>query len=96
MSQHHEKPVIRLKREELMKAAIDQGLEKDGQLAQNLGVSTTYLWTVKLPPDHPRYQAPGNKFIAAVLQEFDSPFDRFFFLEKSDTSSQLKEGETCQ
>ena len=84
---HHEKPVIRLKREELMKAAIDQGLEKDSLLAQKLGISKSLLWYLKLPEDHPRYQAPGNKFIAAVLQEFKASFDQFFFLDQSDTSS---------
>lgn len=75
------KPIIRLKREEFMKAAIDHNLENETQLAAKLGVSTTQLWSVKLPIDNPRNQPPGSKFIAAVLMLFNEPFEKFFFLE---------------
>lgn len=88
-----EHPVIRLNVKEFMKTAIDLNLRNDTQIAAKIGVSVTQLWRVKLPPDHPHYNAPGPVFIAKVLNTFGGPFEKFFFLEETDTSSYQKEKE---
>jgi hypothetical protein len=76
-----QKPTIRLKPKELMKAAIDMGIGSDTALAATIGVSATQLWRSKLPTDDPRHNAPGATFIAGVLTAFDGTFEQFFFLE---------------
>ena len=75
------KKIIRLKVKELMKAQIDKDLSSDAELAIKLGVSTSQVWRVKLPPEDERYNTPGNQFIAGVMSTFDGPFERFFYLD---------------
>lgn len=83
-----EKAAIRLNESELRKAAIDHNLETNAQIAEAIGVSTSQLWRATLNPEDSRYNAPGQSFIAGVLKAFGEPFERFFFLGESDTSSQ--------
>jgi hypothetical protein len=75
------KAAIRLNEKELRKAAIDKDLETNAQIAEAIGVSVSQLWRSSLPIDDPRYNAPGQTFIAGVLKAFGEPFERFFFLE---------------
>ena len=75
------KKIIRLKVKELMKAQIDKDLFSDAELAIKLGVSTSQVWRVKLPPEDERCNTPGNRFIAGVMSTFDGPFERFFYLD---------------
>lgn len=86
-------PIIRLKTNELMKAAIDLKLKNDTQLAAMLGISVTQLWRVKLQPSNPQYNAPGATFIAGVLNTFKEPFEKFFFLDESVARSRCKKKE---
>lgn len=86
-SQNLKNPTIRLNVNEFLKTAIDQDLRGETQLAAKIGVSGTQLWRVKLPPDNPHYNVPGPAFIAGVLNAFGGPFEKYFFLEESDTSS---------
>ncbi|MEH7157499.1 hypothetical protein [Neobacillus drentensis] len=76
------KAAIRLNEKELRKAAIDKDLETNAQIAEAIGVSVSQLWRSSLPIDDPRYNAPGQTFIAGVLKAFGEPFERFFFLEE--------------
>lgn len=76
------KYVIRLNTKEFIKAAIEQDIDSDTQLAAKLGVSVTQVWRAKLPKDDPRHNTPGPAFIAGVLSAFGGPFERFFFLDK--------------
>lgn len=76
------KYVIRLNVKEFMKAAIENNLENDTQIAAKIGVSVTQVWRAKLPVDDPRYNAPGTQFIAGVLSAFGGPFEKFFFLDE--------------
>nr|WP_276532168.1 hypothetical protein [Heyndrickxia oleronia] len=85
------KAAIRLKENELKKAAIDHNLNTNAQIAGAIGVSPSQLWRASLPPDNPRYNSPGPAFIAGVLKAFGEPFERFFFLVESDTSTQRNE-----
>jgi hypothetical protein len=80
-----EKHAIRLNKNEFKKAAIDHNLENNTQIAKAIGVSVTQIWRASLSPENPRYNAPGPAFIAGVLKAFGEPFERFFFLEESDT-----------
>jgi hypothetical protein len=81
------KHIIRLNIKEIKKAAIDKNINNDTQLAAIIGVSVTQLWRAKLPADDPRFNSPGPVFIAGVLAAFGEPFEKFFFLEESDTSA---------
>lgn len=72
---------IRLNIKELRKAAIDRNLETNAQIAEAIGVSASTLWRSMLPVDDPRYNAPGQSFIAGVIAAFGEPFERFFFLD---------------
>ena len=77
------KGVIRLNEKELRKAALDCNLNTNIEIANKIGVSITQLWKTTLPPEDPRYNSPGASFIAGVLEAFDGPFERFFFLDQS-------------
>lgn len=81
------KAAIRLNEKELRKAAIDMNLETNAQIAEAIGVSVPQLWRATLPVDDPRYNAPGQSFIAGVLKAFGEPFERFFFLGDDVTRS---------
>lgn len=85
-----ERAAIRLNESELKKAAIDHNLETNAQIAEAIGVSTSQLWRATLNPEDPRYNAPGQSFIAGVLKAFGEPFERFFFLGEGDTRTQRK------
>lgn len=85
-----ETAVIRVKRKELKKAAIDHNLKTNRDIAMKIGVSETQLWRALLPVDHPQYTTPSKAFIAGVLLAFEEPFDKFFFLDKSDASTHQK------
>ena len=85
-----EKVAIRVNETELRKAALDHNLETNGQIAEAIGVSPSQLWRATLNPSDPRYNAPGQAFIAGVLKAFGEPFERFFFLGEGDTRSQRK------
>lgn len=85
-----QKAAIRLNENELRKAAIDYNLETNAQIAEAIGVSSAQLWRATLDPTDPRYNAPGQSFIAGVLKAFGEPFERFFFLGESDTHSYRK------
>ncbi len=76
------KYTVRLKVDELMKAANDKNLMTDTELAAAIGVSTTQIWRAKLPINHPKHNSPGTAFIAGVLAVFGGSFDRFFFLDE--------------
>jgi hypothetical protein len=86
-----EKATIRLNEKELRKAAIDNNLETNAQIAQAIGVSQSQLWRSTLPVDDPRYNAPGQSFIAGVIAAFGEPFERFFFLGDIVTNATKKE-----
>ena len=75
------KAAIRLNEKELKKAAIDCDLKTNAQIAEAIGVTSSQLWRCTLPADDPRYNSPGQAFIAGVLKAFGEPFERFFFLE---------------
>lgn len=77
----NKKAAIRLNENELRAAAAMQGLKRDNQIAKAIGVSVSQLWRASLPVEDPRYNAPGQNFIAGVLKAFGEPFERFFFLE---------------
>ncbi|MDF2792128.1 MAG: hypothetical protein K0S80_5230 [Neobacillus sp.] len=83
----NKKHVIRLNTKEFLKAAIDHDIKNDTQLAALIGVSAPQIWRAKLKQNHPQYNAPGTAFIAGVLVAFGEPFEKFFFLEESDTRS---------
>ncbi len=56
----------------------------DEDLCKKIGISRTQLWRLRLPPGDPRYNAPGETFIANVLKAFpDKYFEDLFFLDKS-------------
>jgi hypothetical protein len=80
MKMEIKKAAIRLNVKELKKAAIDQNLETNAQIAEAIGVTITQLWRASLPVDDPRYNSPGQALIAGVLKAFGEPFERFFFL----------------
>jgi transcriptional regulator with XRE-family HTH domain len=82
-----EKAKIRLNEKELRKAAIDHGLKTNAQIAEAIGVSPSQLWRSTLPTEHHSYNEPGPSFIAGVLKKFGEPFERFFFLDSSDTNA---------
>lgn len=86
-----EKVAIRLNENELRKAAIDHNLETNAQIAHAIGVSPSQLWRATLEPADPRYNAPGQSFIAGVLKAFGEPFERFFFLAEKVASSKQNE-----
>lgn len=65
-----------------MKAAIEHEISNDTELAAKIGVSVTQVWRAKLPVDDPRYNSPGQAFIAGVLGAFGGPFEKFFFLDE--------------
>ncbi|SNZ14531.1 hypothetical protein SAMN05421503_2453 [Terribacillus aidingensis] len=75
------KTVIRLNKTALLHAAIDNNLKKNTEIAEKIGVSATQLYRAQLPVDHPNYASPGTGFISGVLNAFDGPFERFFFLD---------------
>ncbi len=76
---------IRLNVKELMKAQIDADIKSDKELAELIGVSTTQIWRAKLKPSHPKYNQPGPKLIAGILNTFKGEkFERFFFVEEVD------------
>jgi hypothetical protein len=79
--QKPKKPMIRLRVNELMKAAREHGIDNDTKLAAAIGVSVTQIWRTKLPCSDHRYSPPGTVFIAGVLNIFGGPFERFFFLD---------------
>lgn len=93
MNAKPEKAAIRLNLNELRKAAIDHNLETNAQIAETIGVSVTQLWRSALEIDDPRYNAPGQSFIAGVLKAFGEPFERFFFLGDLVTSTQQNKEE---
>jgi hypothetical protein len=76
------KAAIRLNEKELRKAAIDNDLKTNAQIAEAIGVTVPQLWRAMLPVTDPRYNAPGQTLIAGVLKAFGEPFERFFFLEE--------------
>lgn len=72
---------IRLNTEELARRQRKNGWN-DEELARQIGVARSQLWRVRLSPDDPRYNAPGQAFIAGVLKAFpDARFEDLFFLE---------------
>ncbi len=77
-----QKAVLRLNVHEFMHAQVDRGITNDKELAKQLGVSMTQIWRAKLPVDDPRHNAPGNQFIAGVLNYFGGPFEKFFYLDE--------------
>lgn len=91
MNAKPEKAAIRLNENELRKAAIDHNLDTNAQIAEAIGISVSQLWRSTLETDDPRYNAPGQTFIAGVLKAFGEPFERFFFLGNFVTSTQQKE-----
>lgn len=71
---------IRLNVQELERMQKEKGWD-DTELAKRIGVARTTLWRVRLPIDDPRYNAPGEAFIAGVLSAFHgSVFEDLFFL----------------
>ncbi len=76
------KITVRLNVEALEKEQQRRGIVSDTELAASIGVSVTQLWRAKLPVDDPRHNSPGPTFIAGVINAFDGPFEKFFFLEK--------------
>lgn len=76
------KYTIKLRVDELMKAANEKDFINDTELAAAIGVSTTQVWRAKLPTDHPKHNSPGTAFIAGTLSVFGGPFERFFFLDE--------------
>lgn len=82
MDEKSERAAIRLNENELLKAAIDHNLDTKTEIAKAIGVSPSQLWRATLPLNDPRYNAPGQSFIAGVLKAFGEPFERFFFLEE--------------
>jgi len=73
---------IRLNAEKLKEIQIEQALN-DTELAELIGVSPSTLWRVRLPVEDNRYNAPGEDFIAGVLNAFPNyTFDHFFFLDR--------------
>lgn len=85
------KAAIRLNENELRKAAIDHNLKTRAQIAEAIGITVSQLWRATLPVDDPRYNAPGQSFIAGVLKAFGEPFERYFFLADSVTTSKQEE-----
>ncbi len=83
---------IRLNEHELLKAAIDHNLDTKAQIAEAIGVSSSQLWRATLPLNDPRYNSPGQSFIAGVLKAFGEPFERFFFLEENVANATEVEG----
>lgn len=73
--------ILRLNVKELSKAQIDSDIPNDLELSKIIGVSTTQLWRAKLAPSDNRYNAPGNVFIAGVLNAFGGPIEKFFYVE---------------
>jgi hypothetical protein len=91
------KCVIRLKVKDLMKAQIDMDIRNDTQLAACIGVSVTQVWRTKLPVTDPRHNSPGTAFISGVMNAFESPFERFFYLDdesivESNTENSIEYG----
>lgn len=81
------KKIIRLRVKALMTAQIERGIPSDALLAVVLGVSSSQVWRAKLSPNDERHNAPGNHFIAGVLDAFDEPFEKFFYLEDANVST---------
>ena len=75
------KSIIRLNTKELMKAQIDFEIKTDADLASMMGLSPSQVSRAKLNPNDSNYCAPGNQFIAGVLQVFHGPFEKFFYRE---------------
>lgn len=72
---------IKLKTAYLESKRREMGWTK-GRLARQVGISSTTLYRISLPFDHPDYDGPGAKVIAGVLQAFpDATFEAFFTLE---------------
>ena len=76
-----ERKTIRLKKDEFLKVATEYNLKNDTQIAAAIGVTATTLWRVKLPIDDERHNSPGTTLIAGIMTAFNSPFERFFFLD---------------
>ncbi|MDF2631459.1 MAG: hypothetical protein K0Q85_55 [Caproiciproducens sp.] len=76
------KKVIRLKVKELMKAQIDANIPTDAILAERIGVSASQVWRAKLPTNDNRYNAPGNQFIAGVIDALNGRFEDFFYVDE--------------
>ncbi|KAE8559886.1 hypothetical protein [Paenibacillus polymyxa] len=74
--------VVRLKVKELMKAQIDKDITTDRELADLMNVNLTQIWRTKLPVDDERHNAPGNQFIAGVMEVFGGRFEDYFFIEE--------------
>ncbi|HJV46600.1 MAG TPA: hypothetical protein VJ824_12875 [Bacillota bacterium] len=73
------KPVVRVNIEVLEKL---QGKLTDAQFSRKIGVSQSTLYRIKLPPTDGRYSAPGETFIAGVLNAFPKKrFEHIFFLD---------------
>lgn len=76
------KTVIRLNKNALLHAAIDNNLKTNAEIAKKIGVSAAQLYRAQLPEDNPQYSSPGAGFISGVLHAFGGPFERFFFLDE--------------
>ncbi|MGP3787191.1 MULTISPECIES: hypothetical protein [unclassified Paenibacillus] len=83
--------VVRLRVKELMKAQIDKDITSDRELAELLNVNPTQVWRTKLPVDDKRNNAPGNQFIAGVMEVFGGRFDDYFYIEEVDVPKKSKE-----
>ncbi len=82
--------IVRLKVEELMKAQNDKEITSDRELADLLNVNATQIWRNKLPIDDERHNAPGNQFIAGVMQVFGGNFTDYFYVEEVDDPRKTK------
>ncbi len=76
-----QKHVIRLNNEKLEEKMQCLNWNKS-KLVRKMGISNTTLWRTKLPIDDPRYNVPGNEFIAQALSVIPgAKFEELFFLE---------------
>ncbi|MBU8908551.1 hypothetical protein [Desertibacillus haloalkaliphilus] len=76
------KSTVRLNVTALEEEKEKRKINSDTELAALIGVSVTQVWRAKLPVNDPRHNSPGPSFIAGVLNAFNSPFEKFFFLDK--------------
>lgn len=76
-------PKIRLNTKALAKLQKQKGWD-DGELCKQIGIDRAHLWRLRLPADDPRYNAPGEIFIAGTLKAFsEKSFEELFFLDNN-------------
>lgn len=86
--------VIRLNVDELIRRQKEKGWD-EGMLAKQIGVGRTQLWRIRLSPDDPRYNGPGQLFIAGTLKAFpEASFEDLFFLDSKLRPRNIKPAQT--